>query len=264
MGMYFYRGLAPLLLFALPGLAHANAFPLAAGTGRIITTVVVSNSDKGFDDRGGVIDIPDYDQLNIYVQGEYGATDDLTLIVSPSYRDIDVEGPGRDTSGINFVELGGRYAFARSGAAVFSVQATARIAGQTFRDPLAQVSQLGTEYDLRGTVGAGFGPDGGAGFISAEAGYRFRGHDQPDEFHADLTLGYHAAPRLLLLASSYNTISNGAGRNGFSDYRYHSLYLGGVYDVSDRVAVQLGVQGTVAGENALRERGFFAGLWFKF
>jgi hypothetical protein len=258
------RSASFFLLAALPAPALASAFPQPRGEGRVIATAVYSVSDKGFDSSGDVIDIPDYDQFNIYLQGEYGLTDDLTLILSPSYRNISVEGTNRDTSGLNFIEAGARYRVASLGSGLVSLQGTVRIPGETFDDRFAQINQEGVETDFRVQYGSGFGENGGAGFFSAEAGYRFRAEEPPDEFHLDLTLGIQAAPRLRLIGSLYNVFSNGRGSGIFDSYRYHNLYATAVYDVSERVSVQFGGQATIAGENALRERGLVGGLWFRF
>jgi len=254
----------PLAMLMFPAAAEANGFPQPRGEGRVIGTLILSKSDKGFDDDGDVIDIPDYKQVQIYLNGEYGLTDDLTLLLTPSFRDVSVDAGGRDTSGLNFVELGGRYRVGQSGPATFSVQATARIPGKTYRDPIAQLNQDGMEYDVRAQVGVGLGQGGNAGFFIAEAGYRLRDDDPPNEVHADFTLGLRAAPKLLFLVNSFNTFSDGSGSGAFPSYRYHNVFASLVYDVTDRIAIQAGVQGTIAGENALRERGVVAGLWFRF
>lgn len=67
------------------------------------------------------------------------------------------------------------------------------------------------------------------------------------------------------LGSVYNTISDGGGRDIFADsFRYHTALVSAVYDVSDRFSVQVGATATVAGKNALRERGPTLGLWYRF
>ena len=119
-------------------------------------------------------------------------------------------------------------------------------------------------YDLRlrGFYNLRLGQD--SGFIDGQASYRLRDGDPPNEFHADLTLGYRPRPNVLLMVQSLNTISDGAGRGIFDEYRYLNLQLSGVVDVAPAVALQAGLLGTIAGENALRERGFFGGVWISF
>jgi hypothetical protein len=258
------RAALTLMLLAAPSTLQASAYPQPRGEGRVYSTLIISKSDRGYDDRGDVIDIADFDQVQLYLNGEYGVTEDLTVLLATSFRDISVEGKGRDTTGLNFVEGGARYRIASAGRTQFALQGTVRVPGQTFRDPIAQISQQGTEFDMRAQVGTSFGRDGSAGFIIAEGGYRFRGEAPPNEYHFDLTVGVHAAPRMMLMAYSSNTISDGDGRSIFRAYRYHNLYLSAVFDINDRVSFQAGLHRTLNGRNALRERGLIAGLWFSF
>lgn len=252
-------------LVAMPGAACANGWPQPRGEGRVISSLIYSESPRGFDGRGNVVDIDEYRQFQLYLNGEYGLTDDLTLLLTPSFRSIEVENqPERDATGLQFLDVGARYRVAGRGNTVVSVQAKTRIPLETFRDTLGQVSIQGVELDLRGQVGHGFTMAGLNSFAIAEAGYTFRGDDPPNEFDLDLTLGARVAPRVMVIGNLYNTFSDGRGRNGFPSYRYHNLLLSGVYDVTDTVALQLGVLATIDGKNALRERGLVAGLWVRF
>ncbi len=240
--------------------ADAQAFVQEKGHGRVISSLLWSNSDKGFDDNGRVVDIADYRTTEVYLLGEYGVTEDLTALLIPSFRDVSVRG-GRDSTGLGYTDVGARYRVAGAPNFVVSLQGLVRIPGQQRRDILAQVGQTDTEVDLR--TQAGFTSPRG-NFTIIEAGYRLRTGDPANDFKLDATVGIRAAPRLLLLASSYNTISDGRGRGVFARNRYHNLYLSAAYDVTSAVTLQLGAQGTIAGRNALRQRGAFAGAWFRF
>lgn len=251
-------GAAAALSGATP--ARAQAFTQEKGHGRVITSLLWSDSHKGFDDDGHTIDIADYKKTEVYFLAEYGLTDDLTLLLTPSLRDVSVEG-GSDSKGFGYTDVGARYRVANTGNFVFSVQGLARFPGKKRRDLLAQVGVTDMEYDVRGQAGYTFGQ---GSFAIVEGGYRFRAGDPPNAFNLDATLGLRVAPKLLLLASSYNTISDSRGRGVFAPYRYHNVYLSGAYDVSRHVTLQLGASGTVAGRNALRERGLLAGVWYRF
>ena len=242
------------------GPAAGQAFTQPQGEGRVITSVLYSHSDRAFDDRSQSSTIPDYDQLNVYFLGEYGLTDDLTILATPSIRLVDVRG-APDSHGLGYTDVGARYRVAHDGNALFSVQGLVRIPGQTRQDRLAQVGQTGFEYDLRGQGAVTFGA---GSFAIVEGGYRWRAGDPPNEAHVDATIGLRASPRLWFIANSYNTISDGSGQGVFRRFRYHNLYVSTAYDVSRHVTLQFGALGTVAGRNALRERGLFGGLWYRF
>jgi protein XagA len=247
-------GVAP----AVP--AAAQAFTQAEGKGRVISSVIYSRSTRGFDDDGHVRDIPDYEKLEVYLLGEYGVTDALTLLATPSFRDVQVRGE-EDSTGLGFTDFGARYRVAAGGRFTLAVQGLVRIPGQTRRDRLAQVGQTDMEYDLRAQGAVTFK---GGHFAIVEGGYRWSSGDPPDQVNIDATLGVRATPRLLLLASTYNSLSDGAGRDIFRPYRYHNAYFSAAYDLSPAVTLQVGALGTMAGRNALRERGAFGGVWFRF
>lgn len=251
-------GAAWLALGATP--VAAQAFTQEKGHGRVITSLLWSNSDKAFDDRGHAVDIPDYRMTEVYFLGEYGITDDVTLVVTPSLRNVDVKG-GSKNFGLGYTDVGGRWRVAHSDRGVFSLQAVARIPGRKRSDAFAQAGQTDMEYDLRAQGGITFGK---GSFAIVEGGYRLRAGDPPNAFNLDATLGIRATPRLLLLASTFNTVSDGAGRGVFRRYRYDNVYLSGAYDVSRHITVQLGALGTASGRNALRQRGLLTGLWYRF
>lgn len=244
------------------GPAFAGAWTQQAGHGQLFVTGIHSVSSKGFDTDGDSIDIPDYKKTEVYATFEYGLSDDLTVLFTPSFRAVSIDGTNDDTSGLGYTDLGARYRFATSDDWTFSAQALARIPGKRREDNFAQVGSTDAEYDFRGQAGVGFG-DGN--FASIEAGYRLRVDDPPNEYKLDLTLGLRATDDLLFIASSYSTLSDGGGQGIFLNrFGYHNVYLSAVYDVSESVSLQLGLMGTIAGENALRERGATLGLWYRF
>ena len=251
-------GALALPLAASP--VSAQAFTQEKGHGRVITSFLWSDSKKGFDDHGHVVDIADYHKTELYFAAEYGVTDDLTVLATPSLRSVSVQN-GDDSRGLGFTDVGARYRVVHGAHFVLSAQGLVRFPGKKRQDILAQVGSTDMEYDMRLQGGYTFGH---GSFAILEGGYRLRAGDPPNAYNIDATLGIRAAPRLLLLASSYNAISDGAGRGVFRRYRYDNVYLSGAYDVGRHVTVQLGASGTASGRNALRERGLLAGLWYRF
>jgi hypothetical protein len=236
---------------------------MPAGTGRVIITGIYSHAGESFDNSGTARPAPDYDQYQVYAQAQYGVTDDLTLLATPSFKRVTVEN-GDDSTGLGYTEVGARYKLVDKGGFVFSLQGSAFIPGVKRRDIVAQIGSTDAQYDVRAQAGYGFKIGTVDAFASAEGGYRFRAGDEPNEVHGDFTLGVHATKRLMFIANSYNTWSDGRGEGIFPAYRYSNVYAGGVYDLTARLSVQLGALASVSGRNALRERGLFTGLWFKF
>ncbi|MGK2909197.1 MAG: hypothetical protein ACSLE1_05280 [Sphingobium sp.] len=250
------------LLYSAP--AAAGAWNQEQGKGQVIVTGLYSHSDKGFSANGHVTDIDDYEKYEAYLLLEYGLTDDITLLVNPSLTHQGSDGSSDDVSGLGYTEAGARYRVAQGTTTVLSLQGTTRIAGETQSGSLAQLYQVKTEFDTRALIGKSFTIATRPAFIDVQAGYRFRSGGPPNEFRADATLGYRPAKGLLLLAQSFNVFSDGSGSRLLNSYRYHNLYLSGVYEIDRKWSVQIGGLGTLAGKNALRERGLVTGLWYRF
>jgi len=244
-----------------PTAALADGFTQPAGHGQVIVTTIYSNSAKGLNAAGDAVDRDDYHKTEIYVAAEYGVTDDLTLIATPSLRFVSIDNAD-STSGLGYTELGARYRLVNKDGFVFSLQGTGRIPGARRQDVVAQIGSTNYEIDTRAQVAYSFGK---GHFISASGGYRVRYDDPANEWKLDVTLGLRVAPKFMVMAFSSNTFADGKGRGIFAqDFRYHNLFLTGAYDLTDRITIQAGVMGTVAGVNALRERGGTVGLWYKF
>lgn len=243
--------------------AQAGPWIMPKGEGRVIVTIIYSHAGRSFDADSDAVNAPDYDQLMVFFAAEYGATDDITLVATPSLRRIEVEN-GNTSFGTETIEFGARWRLFHDDRWVVSAQATGFIPGNNRSDRVAQIGSNDAQYDARLQIGHGFSSGKLNGFSSIEGGYRFRSGDAPDEYHADATLGIHATKRLILIGNLFNTWSNGAGRGDYPSYRYSNLYAGGVLEVRPGLSFQLGALATVTGRNALRERGLYSGLWIKF
>lgn len=254
--------LGALLLASGASAAHAAAWPQPAGGGQVIVTGVYSHSDDGFDADGNTTDIRNYDKAEVYTLIEYGVTEDLTLILTPSFSHVAVEA-GDKSTGLGYTEFGGRYRITGD-TTPLSFQGTVRIPGKKRRDSQAQIGATDSEIDLRALLGTSFKLGKANGFLDLQGGYRIRNGGPPNEFRIDATIGVRPTEKLLLMAQTFNVISDGRGTGVFGKHAYSNLYLSGSYDVTPRFALQLGGLATVAGRNALKERGMFLGTWFRF
>jgi outer membrane receptor for ferric coprogen and ferric-rhodotorulic acid len=255
-------GLAAIATGLMPAAAYADAWTMPAGQGRTIVTGIYSHAGDSFDDHGHAFNANDYNQYNVYFSTEYGLTNNLTLLATPSLRRVTVQN-GKDSFGLGYTEVGARYKVAGGGNFVVSLQSTVLIPGQRRDDIAAQIGSTDTQIDTRVQAGYSFKIGNLDGFTIAQAGYRLRSRGEPNEVHADVTLGLHLTKKLMLLATDYNTVSDGTGSR-YPSYRYSTAYAGAVYDLTDHLSLQLGGIATVSGRNALRERGVYTGVWIKF
>lgn len=244
------------------GTASAAAWTLQQGQGQTILTFFHTLSTRSYGPGRSLSASPDYSKSELYALIEYGLTDRLTLIFTPSLQDIHSDPNGAE-HGLGYTDLGLRYRVVNRGGWVGSVQGIVRLPQGGTSSTQAQISDTDVQYDLRALLGRGFKIGRRDAFVDLEAGYRLRMGAPPGEVHLDLTLGYRAAPALQLLAQSFTTVSAGAGA-GSSSYDYTKVQLSAAYDLTPATTVQFGAVATVAGRNALRERGLFLGVWHRF
>lgn len=252
-----------LAILAFPSDLLAAAWTLRAGDGQAIVTGTPSSGDQVFDATGNLKPTPRYNKIEIQGLVEYGVTDQLTAIVSPMLQHVDIADPDARRTGLGYTEFGGRYQVLKGDSWVFSGQTTMRVPGTFDNANPAAVGYTEPEVDVRGLFGYSFTAGAMPAFVDLQVAQRFRIGDVPNEFRADGTFGLRVAPGWLVLAQSFNVISEG-GSPEIPSYHYHKLQLSAVYDVTPTVALQLGAFTTYAGRNALQENGIVSAIWCRF
>jgi hypothetical protein len=172
--------------------------------------------------------------------------------------------PDAGYTGLGTTEAGAQVRLAKFGSTVFAAQAMLRVPGAPDSSNLALVGNTRVEQEIRGLAGHGFEIAGWSAFVDLQAGYRWRHGGPPSEWRGDFTIGARPARDWLLLLQSFNTISASSSSPVFPKTSSSKLQASAVYDVTKAVSLQFGGFETVAGKNALRERGVIAALWYRF
>jgi hypothetical protein len=245
--------------------ARAGAWTLKAGEGSLIATGSFSAANRAYSGAGGLASTPRYGKDEAQALIEYGATDWLTLMLAPSLQHIDIAGPlASERSGLGYTEAGGRARLWQSQSWVFSAQTVLRVPG-TFDDSnLAAIGYTDTQVDVRGLAGYSFSMGAWPAFFDAQLAQRFRSRGAPNEFRADLTLGFQPIDRWRILVQSFNVISEDAGSWGYPQYAYYKAQVSAVFSVTQALALQVGGFTTYAGHNAIQENGLILAGWYKF
>ncbi|WGJ16230.1 hypothetical protein QEV83_08325 [Methylocapsa sp. D3K7] len=242
--------------------AWGGAWLLPSGYGQLITYSAFSETTLAFDAHGNLIAIPASRKFEVGSYLEYGLTDWLTVIAAPAYDRVQTPLPGQFYNGLGESEIAVKAGLYRTDTAIISVQAGLRTPGASF-DSLGPLEvRRATSVDLRGLAGRNCVIAGMEGFIEAQGGYRIYAEKQPGEWRIDLTSGLRPMPRLLMLLQSFISISNGPGQ--FGHISWTKLQPSIVYDLAPQWSLQIGGFLTVAGENAGRELGPTAGVWYRF
>ena len=257
---------AVLLVIATPAVAFAGAWTLPQGTGQWLASLTAATSTNYFD-NSGLASTPRYDKIEAQLLIEYGLTDRLTAIVDPGLQHIDIAAPtDAQRTGLGYTEFGARYSFYTDPSWALSGQATVRLPATTDTANPAAIGYTDVEGDFRVLLGHNFKLGGIPGFFDLEAAQRERSGGLPSEFRADATLGLKVLPQWLLLAQSFNVISEGAGNTLYDggSYEYYKLQLSAVYSLTPTWELQGGGYTTYAGRNALQENGLIFGVWHQF
>jgi hypothetical protein len=256
-----------LLLAVTPSVAVAGAWTLPEDTGQLIATFTASTATNELNGSSGLTSTPRYSKAELSALIEYGLTDKLTVILNPGLQYVDIAPPtNANRGGLGYTEFGGRYQLWQSGDWVFSGQATLRLPGTDDTGNPAAVGYTDVEADFRALLGHSFRLGSMLAFTDLEVAERARTAGAPSEFRFDGTFGVLVAPQWLLLAQSFNVMSEGGGSNTIfgGSYEYYKAQLSAVYEVTPVWSVQAGGFTTYAGRNALQENGVIFGVWHKF
>ena len=256
-----------LFVLTAPSNALAGAWTLPEGAGQVITTFTASTGTEQFDGSGGLTSTPRYDKDELQALFEYGVTDSFIAILNPSLQHVDIAAPtDAERTGLGYTEFGGRYRLFQSDSWVFSGQATVRIPGTFDMSNPAAIGYNEVEADFRALLGHGFVLAGMPAFTDLEVAERLRTAGAPSEFRADGTFGLQVLPRWLILAQSFNAISEGSGTDTLygGSYEYYKAQLSAVYEIAPQWSLQAGGFTTFAGRNALQENGAIFGVWHQF
>jgi hypothetical protein len=259
------RAVAAIALLAAASPALGGAWTMPRGGGQVTLSATVSQAVEAYDGAGRRQETPRYRKAEAQALFEFGLTDDLTLMLGPGFQHVDIAPPtDASRTGFGYNEFGARYRFLHGTDWVLSGQALVRAPGTFDTANPAAIGYTGMEYDLRLLFGKSLSLAGRPAFIDLQVAQRFRAGAPPDELRIDGTVGVTVAPRWMLLAQSFNVISEGSGSAPFTSYHYSKLQLSAVYEVAKDWSVQFGGFVTVAGRNALQENGLVAGLQYRF
>jgi protein XagA len=245
--------------------AFAGAWTLDAGTGELIITATAMQASDLFSSGSVLKSIPRYSKDEAQALIEYGVTNWFTAMFGSSLQHVDIAAPfSAERNGLGYTDIGGRAKIWSNDSWVVSAQATVRIPGTYDKTNPAAIGYTDPEIDIRGLVGYSFKAGTMPSFVDVEVAQRFRLGGPPDEFRADVTFGIRPIDKWLLLAQSFNVISEGAGTWGFGSFAYHKFQLSAVYELTPALSLQLGGYSTYWGRNALQENGLVVGAWYKF
>ena len=194
------------------GDAAAGAWTLAEGTGQVITTTGRKIAPVGAFMGGAA----DSDAISSQIYAEYGVADGWTVGLA-AYGEFSTT----DAEDME-LRLGGHVrhrVWTGEKGDTASIQAGFSAPVESWLGKLAPESLPDSvpEAHLRALYGRGWQTGWGNSFVSAEAGFHWRGERADDELRFDVTAGHEAWKGVLGLFSVFTALPLGGGDKGGSD-----------------------------------------------
>lgn len=249
------------------GPAHAGAWNQAAGQGQIISTSSWSHAGQIFDDDFDAMPLLGFTKVETRVYIEQGVTDWLTVVGNGAFQSLNFrDGDSRfDFDGLDDIELGLQVkTFAKEGLAT-AVRASYIIDSQ-LDNQAVDVLRGGDQYELRALIGQSRETVIGDFFYDAQIAARTEGFSDLDGVQGALTVGVKPTSRWLLMSQNFLNFSNDDVRDGFDIPKQTQLVsqLSIAREYKPSRYIQLGVGRTLLGQNIVKERSVFIGLWTEY
>lgn len=247
--------------------AFAGAWNQAAGEGQIISTSYWSNADRIYNDDYETVPLRGFTKVETRLYIEQGVTDWLTLVGNGALQTLNFrDGDSRfDYDGLDDIELGVQLkTYAREGFAS-AIRASYVIDSQ-LDNSAVDVLRGGDQFEVRALIGQSRETLIGDMFYDAQIAMRTEDFVDINGAHGALTLGYKPTARWLAMLQNYLNFSDDDTVNGFevpeqtqliSQISLARQYKPGRY-------IQVGAGQTLMGQNIVKERSLFIGLWTEY
>jgi hypothetical protein len=249
--------------------ASSGGWPLAAGTGEIIITGSRLTAGERYDSDGNKRWTSRYTKYEVTPYVEYGLSDDLTLIGEAAWRreTTDFFGTTFEDKGFSRLKAGARYAIGTWQETLFSIQPLVTLHLDDAGDDPAATKSGDIDAELGLVLARNETVFGMKIFSVQEFAWRYRDAGRPDQFRADITFGGKPLPGTMLLLKSLNTASATSTSTG-ELYRSSKLAISLVHDlpahIAPGMALEAGMERTIAGRSAIDDTTWRIALWHRF
>lgn len=260
--LFAVRAAAASLIVMIAAVAQAGAFMQNPGEGVAIAGGAFTDAVRAYDRAGRLIPVAPWRKFELTSYAEYGITDWLTAVASPSLFVFRQDPPGQSRAATGVAEAGARVRLIGWDNGILSAQTIVRapLAGAAAR-PFIDTTRF-VQIDARIAWGSSFELLGFRSFSDLQLGFRSNGNFG-HEARIDATLGVYALDsELLLLFQSFTALS--PGRLGTAKYLSQKVAASAVYWVTPAIGVQIGGVFGLRGINTGAERGGFTAVWVRF
>lgn len=266
-GAISQRIIASGVFLLLSQQAHAGAWNQRAGEGQVISTSYWSNAGQIFNDDFEAVPLRGFTKAETRLYIEQGVTDWLTLVGNSAFQTLNFrDGDSRfDFNGLDDIELGLQFKVHAQEGFAAAIRASYIIDSQ-LENQAVDVLRGGDQYEIRGLIGQSRETLIGDLFYDAQLGLRSEGFDELDGVQGALTLGYKPTDRWLVLSQSFINYSDGDEADGFviPDQTQITSQIAVARQYKPGRYIQLGAGQTLFGQNIVKERSLFIGVWTEY
>lgn len=261
-------GLVPIIFISL-GFVLSGSLPCFAGAwtlpkGKTYNRLALNHytTDTSFNASGDEVAFPDngeFNDTNVSYYMEHGLRDNLSLVLSLSYKSLEKEDDlvKSDFYGFSDLDLAVKYKLHESRIGVFSTQALIKI--PELYDDKDDLPPGDGQYDveLRLMYGRSLYPMI-PGYINLEAGYRLRDDELADEVRTLVEVGVDVTPRFygrlkyegIIGLNNADDVAGARGNPSSSpDYDLFKLNMALGFKLSQAWGIELEHIREIAGEN---------------
>lgn len=245
----------------MPTVAEAGAWPQAPGDTQVIVMLDSAQASRVFDLNGDtLLPVETWEQDEVTVFVDRGLTPRLTVTGKLTYKSYATQTDS--FSGLNFLELGGRYTLYQGDTYVFAVGASIIGGGEGRRSDFDLSGRQGTDYDLRVYGGRNVTLWGMDGFVTLEMARHLR-ENEAHQWRMDATVGLRPSPKWLLMAQTF------AGRTdeeswGYAQWTNSQFSVVRRFGTDNQTSLQLALRRTVTGRNVPVSNAVVVALWKTF
>ena len=247
--------------------AHAGAWNQRAGEGQIISTSYWSHAGQIFNDDFDAEELRGFTKTETRLYIEQGVTSWLTLVGNSGLQSLNFrDGESRfDFEGLDDVELGLQLKVHAKKDFASSLRLS-YIIDSRLDNQAVDVLRGGDQYEFRGLIGQSRETLIGDFFYDAQLAFRTEKFSALDGVQSALTLGFKPTSRWLLTSQSFFNFSNSERVDGFNvpDQTQLISQLSIARQYKPGRYIQLGTGRTLIGQNIVKERNVFIGLWTEY
>ncbi len=247
--------------------AFAGAWNQRAGEGQVISTSSWATASQIFDDDFNAVSLRGFTKTETRLYIEQGVTDWLTLVGNTGFQTLNfIDGDSQfDFNGLDDIELGAQIKLHAKKDLATAIRLS-YIFDSALENQAVDVLRGGDQIELRGLIGQSRETPLGDFFYDAQFALRSEALSDLDGIQAALTLGYKPKERWLFMIQSFANFSDNENVDGFEVPEQFQLntQISAGHQYKPGRYLQIGVGQTVFGQNIVKERSVFIGLWTEY